>query len=108
MANYNQNIGFQGLGTVSVVVPFTDQYVLDGKIQLPNIPAGSPVSSSLVVTINKNGSPQYVGNAGSRGFRSVIACSAGDTLAIVFSSAAAVDVALNAIQSTISIYEGGE
>lgn len=103
MANYNQNLTFNGLGTLTQVIPATGTYDIRGKITLPNIPAGDIGSSSLVVTINKNGSPIYTGLAGARGFKVTSACTAADTIAIIFSSAATIDQSLNVIKSTITI-----
>lgn len=105
MPSYNQNLVFQGLGTISVQVPDAGIYSVDGKITLPTITTAG-VQSALVVTINKNGSPVYVGSPSARGFFSKVSCAANDTIAVVFSSASAVDAALNVIKSNISISLG--
>lgn len=105
MAQYNQNLVFNGLGTLSLNVPLAGQYVFDGKISLPTLSSGAG-QSSLVVTINQNGSPVYTGVAGAQGFRALIVCAANDLMAIVFSSSAAADLPLNVIKSTIDIWIG--
>lgn len=105
MAQYAQNLVFQGIGTISVTVPFAGMYVVESKSSLPTLTNGGGVSA-LVTTINKNGSAQYTGTAGATGARTNFVCAAGDVIAVVYSSANAVDNALNAIKSTISIYQG--
>lgn len=101
--DFSKNSVFQGLGTDTTKVPNAGSYQVKGKITLPSIPMGSATASALVVTINVNGSPIYTGNPGSRGFRAIANCSAADTITIVFSSAASVDLENNAIKSNISI-----
>lgn len=108
MANFNLNATVQGLGTTTIVAPTTDTYVVTGTLTLPSIPAGSATSSSVVVTVNLNGSPVYTGAAGSRGFRTGVTATAADTITIVLSSAAAVDLQPNAVKMTLSMYEGAE
>lgn len=103
--NYSQNLAFSGLGTVTVKVPNTDVYSVSGKIELPTISSGSS-QSAVVVVVNKNGSPVYTGATSSRGFQTVVSCTAGDTLTIVLSSAATVDQSLNVIKSVMSIDQG--
>lgn len=105
MANYSQNYVFSGLGSLSFNVPTTSAYFFDGKISLPTIVGGAGVSA-VVVTINQNGAPVYVGTAGAEGFRADFACTANDLIAIVLSSANANDNALNAVKMTVAIGEG--
>lgn len=102
MAAYNQNLVFNGLGTLSITVPVAGTYFVSGNISIPTISTGSSPSSCLVV-INKNGSPVFTGNAGDEGFYANFVCAAADVVAVVFSSSAAVDQLLNVIKSTISI-----
>lgn len=102
MANYNQNLVFNGLGTLSITVPVAGSYFCEGKISLPTLTNGGGVSACLV-TINQNGSPIYTGQAGAEGFKTDIVCAALDVIAIVLSSSAAADQPLNVIKSTISI-----
>lgn len=99
---YNQNLTFNGLGTLSITVPQAGAYFVDGKISLPSLTNGGGVSACLV-TINQNGSPVYTGIAGAEGFYTDISCAAADVIAIVFSSAATPDQGLNVIKSTIAI-----
>jgi hypothetical protein len=102
---FYQNLMWQGIGTLSVTVPNAGPYFVEGKISLPTITGGGG-PSSLVVTVNQNGSPVYVGAAGASGFRTEISCAVNDVIAMVFSSAAAVDNALNAIKANIEIGQG--
>lgn len=100
---YNQNLTFAGLGTLSITVPLAGAYFVKGKISLPTLSKGDSSPSALVVVVNQNGSPVYTGQAGAEGFYVDISCAANDLIAMVFSSAAAVDQGLNVIKSTISI-----
>jgi hypothetical protein len=103
--NYSQNVTFNGLGTFSFNIPAAGAYFLDGKISIPTIVNGGG-PSSLVVTINQNGSPVYVGLAGAEGFYAILSCAANDLIAVVFSSAAPADQALNVIKSTFVVSQG--
>lgn len=105
MAQFNQNLTFCGLGTFSMSIPSTGPYFVEGKISIPTLTNGGGVSA-LVVTINQNGSPVYAGTAGAEGFYYDGAFTAADTLAIVFTSANAVDAGLNVIKAVISIGSG--
>lgn len=105
MANYNQNLVFTGLGTLTTSVPSAGPYKMEGKISLPTLVGGSGVSA-CVCTINQNGSPIYTGTAGAEGFGIEPTCAANDTFTFVLSSAAAPDQVLNAIKMTVSISQG--
>ena len=107
MANapFNQNYTLSGLVTLSVGVPNAGPYVVKGKISLPTVTDGGG-ASSVVAVVNLNGSPVYTGTAGAEGFRANLLCAAGDTVAVVLSSAAAPDNVLNAVKSTVEIYQG--
>lgn len=105
MNNYYQNLVFNGLGTLSITMPFAGLFDFEGHIQLPRIASGSG-QSSLLVVINQNGSPVYTGIAGADGFKKEINCAANDVIAIVFSSSAAADLPLNAIKSSVSVSVG--
>ncbi len=104
MANFSQNLVWNGLGTLTTVLT-PDVYTISGKISLPTITNGGGVSACLV-TINQNGSAIYTGVAGAEGFATRISCTGTDTVTIVYSSAAAPDQVLNSIKSTISIASG--
>jgi len=83
MANLSLTASVTGLGSVlSVVAPTTDTYTVKGKITLPTIGQGDAATSALVVVVNQNGSPIYTGAAGSRGFRTLVNCTAGDVCVI--------------------------
>ena len=103
--NYNQNLSFSGLGTFTFVVVQAGPYFIEGKLYLPTIVNGGG-ASAVVVTINQNSSPVYVGTAGAEGFKADINCAANDSIAIVLSSAAAPDQGLNNVKSTFSIGQG--
>lgn len=100
---FNQNLSFVGLGTLSITVPLAGAYFVDGKISLPTLSKGDVAPSAVLVTVNQNGSPVYTGQAGAEGFYTTLSCAASDVIAMVFSSAAAVDQGLNVIKSTVSI-----
>lgn len=103
--DYSVNAAMGGLGTFSLIMPNAGPYTVSGKLMLPTVVGGGGASSCLT-TINLNGSPQYVGNPGDDGFKSTFLCAAGDTIAVVFTSAATVDQPLNAIKATIGITQG--
>lgn len=105
MAQFNQNGSLAGLGTYSVIVPSDGIYFVDGKVTLPTVVGGGG-ASSCVVTVNLNGAPKYVGSAGAEGFKTEFLCAASDTIAVVTSSAAAVDQPLNAIKTNVAIGQG--
>jgi len=105
--NFRKSIEFCGLGTAAnQAVPDSDMYVVAGTLTIPSIPAGSSTASSVVVVVNKNGSPVYTGNPGSKGFKVDVVCVAADVLSVVLSSAAAVDNVINAVRSTITMSKG--
>lgn len=97
---------FQGLGTTSFKLPADGEYVFEGKSTIPTIINGGG-ESALVVSINLNGgSALYTSPPSSRTFRQIVNGVAGDTVNMVFSSGNAVDQALNAIKTSISISDG--
>lgn len=106
MPNFAQELTFTGLGTLSVIVPVADLYFFKGKMTIPELSTGSSAPSQLVVTINKNGSPVYTGQAGAEGFYVTLQLAALDLIAIVFSSAAAVDQPINVIKAVIAYGSG--
>jgi len=106
MAAYNQNFVFNGLGTQSFIVPTAGPGFVEGKSELPTLVGGGG-ASSLVVTVNQNGSAIYTGNAGALGFYTTYSGAVGDTIAVVYTSSASADSAYNAIKSKIEI-GGGE
>lgn len=105
MATFNQNLVFNGLGTQSFTVTSAGPYFLEGKSDLPTLVNGGG-ASSLVVTVNQNGSPVYTGSAGASGFKVNVSCAANDVMAVVYTSSAAADTAYNAIKSTVQIGMG--
>lgn len=107
MANYLLSEVVQGLQTVTFTAPAADQYVVDIKTTISTLTTtGGTQQSQLVTTINQNGSPVVAYPAATRGSQTRLSCAQGDVITIVFSSASAVDSALNAIQSVIAVSEG--
>lgn len=103
-SNFYLNAPFSGLGTaVSTQATVAGIYEVEGKLDLPSIPAGSLTASAVVVVVNKNGSPVYTGSAGARGFAVRVPCAALDAITVVLSSAALVDLEKNAVKSNTSI-----
>jgi len=99
----DQNFVFNGLGTLSTTVVTAGLYFVKGKVtDFPSLVNGGG-ASSLVVTVNQNGSPKYTGSAGASGFYTNLSCAANDVIAVVFSSSASADSALNVIKSSVSI-----
>ena len=103
---FNQNASFAGLKTYSVIVPAAGLYFVDSKISLPSVRDGDGKVSLHLAVVNVNGSPVYTGLAGAEGFKTDMICAAGDTVAVVLSSAAAADQPLNVIKSNIAIGSG--
>ena len=104
-SGFNQNIESTGLNTISTTVPYAGPYFVKGKFTLPTLVDGAG-ASSLVVTVNQNGSPVYTGSAGAEGFYKNLSCSAYDVIAIVLSSSAAIDAVNNAVKAVYSIGQG--
>lgn len=105
MATFDQNLVFNGLGTLSITVPFAGYYFIQGNSSVPTLVGGGG-ASSLLTTVNQNGSPVYVGPVGAEGFKTQLLCAANDVIAVVYSSAAAADAPLNVIKSSVSIGMG--
>lgn len=106
MANYAQNLVFNGIGTLTIVMPVAGPCFIEGKLSLPSLNAGSSGPSSVVVTVNQNGSPIYSGPAGAEGFKVDFTAALSDSMTVVTSSSAAVDTALNAVKMTVSVGSG--
>jgi hypothetical protein len=105
-----QTLEFTGLGTLSYTVGTTGFYSVQSKSSIPTITSGG-VPSSLVTTIQKNGSTVTNGAsvAGASGMSvSGISCAVGDVLSVVYSSALASDAAptINVIKSQVVIFLG--
>jgi hypothetical protein len=110
-SGFNQNIESTGLNTVSTTVPYAGAYFVKGKFTIPTLidGQGSPgqaSASSLVVTVNQNGTAKYTGPVGAEGFYTNLSCAAYDVIAFVLSSSAAVDAVNNAVKATYSIGQG--
>jgi len=104
-SGFNQTIQSTGLGTTSVTVPYTGSYFVEGTFTIPTLVGGAG-ASSLVVTVNQNGSPVYTGQAGAEGFYKDLSCTAADVITMVLTSAAAPDAVLNSVSATYSIGQG--
>lgn len=107
MANYNQNAVYNGLGTfIIATVPTTDNYTIQGKLDLPAISKGDSANSAVVVVVKKDSTTIYTSAAGASGFSVNASLTAAQSISIVLSSAAAVDQGLNVIKTKVSISEG--
>lgn len=107
MAQYSQTLIFQGLGTISITAPFAmDSLVVESKSSIPTLTNGGGVSA-LISTVKQGSSTILASSAGASGVRAVVPnVAAGDVISIVYTSANAVDAALNVIKSQISIFQG--
>lgn len=123
MANFSQSASFSGIGTYTMTIPTTDTYNFQATLTLPNSDAtasqgagggagtgsagNSRIVSQVVLTINKNGSPVLASAAGDRGISvNALACTVGDVMTFVTSSAQASDKASNSVRVTLAISEG--
>lgn len=102
---FNMNLSLTGMSSVSIAVPDTGSYVVDGKLSLPTL-SGGGAQSAVVVTISQNSSPVYTGTAGATGFKKELLCAAGDVIAVAFSSSLTTDQAPNAVRSVFGISSG--
>jgi hypothetical protein len=94
-----------GLGTFGIIVQTAGLKTVSGTLTLPNINQGASADSAVVVTVNLNGgSTLYTGGAGATGFETQVSASAGDTINVILTSAAAVDQGLNVVKSTIGCF----
>jgi hypothetical protein len=120
---FNSTQTTTGLTTTTVYIPITDNYNIQGSLQLPSSAgsatagpgggagtgtgAGLPTSSQVVTTVNHNGSPILTTIAGAKGFEiGAVACTAGDTITVVLTSSAPIDQNLNQISLTLAVSEG--
>jgi hypothetical protein len=122
MANFNVSTTVTNLGETDIVVPTTDNYIIQCTLQLPNVvpsatagagggagtgTGGGPQLNSQVVTVVKqNSTTRYTSNAGDRGFITQISCTAGDTIKVITSSSLSQDQQPQAVQVTITVTEG--
>ena len=104
-SGFNQNIESTGLSTTSVTVPYAGPYMVKGKFTIPTSISGAG-QSSLVITVNQNGSPIYTGLAGAEGFYTTASCAANDIIAFVLSSSASVDAVNNSVKAVYSVSQG--
>jgi hypothetical protein len=109
-SGFNQNCVVNGLNSFSVTVPYAGPYIVKGKISLPGLVDGQGVpgqasASSLVVTINQNGSPKYTGPTGAEGFKTSLNCAANDVLQVALSSSNSNDSSLT-VKTTVEFSQG--
>jgi hypothetical protein len=97
-----------GLRTTIVPYVVAGPLALIGKVSVPRASQGSSGASTVVVTVNQNGTPVYTGQPGADGFRTGVNVVLGDVITIVTSSSNPIDQQLNAVKTTVSIWEGGE
>jgi hypothetical protein len=108
MADYASSEVISGLRTTAVPYIAAGPCLIAGKLTLPRASQGSAGASTVVVTVNQNGSPIYVGAPGADGFKTIANIVLGDVINIVTSSSNPIDQALNAVKMTVSIFEGGD
>jgi hypothetical protein len=108
MADFNTSKVISGLRTTGVPYLEAGPCQLVGKLTLPRASQGSTSASTVVVTVNQNGTPIYTGRPGADGFECGVNIALNDVIQVVTSSSNPLDQALNAVKMTLSIYEGGE
>lgn len=108
MAAFCTNEPISGLRTTTMpsMSPGPHQFV--GKLTLPRASQGSASASQVVVTVNQNGSPVYIGIPGADGFETGVNIALNDVITVVTSSINPADQQLNAVKLMVSIWEGGE
>jgi hypothetical protein len=111
--DYSKNLTSVGLNTLTFAAPAAGPFVLSGKISLPTISDDDVDSggvtdgtSQVVVTVTQNSSTMYTGLPGAEGFRVNLSCAANDTLAVSFTSSAAIDQPINAVKASIGFSSG--
>lgn len=102
---YNQNFTATGLSTTSVSIPQAGPIFIKGNISLPILSQGGS-ASTVVTTVNQNGSAIYTGPAGAEGFYVTANAASNDTIAVVFSSSTTNDAVINNVKATFSIGSG--
>lgn len=101
MANFTATNSLNGLQTTTLfIAPTTGLYFVNGQLTLPSLSQGGGVSA-VVAVVNVAGSPVYTGTAGATGFQANVSCTAGDTVNVALSSAAAPDLVLNAVKGVV-------
>ena len=95
-----------GIGEFDYTTTATDTFTVRVRHTLPST-AGGNGSSSLVTLVKVNSTTKYTSNAGDNGLEIQVACTSGDTIKVITSSAAANDNVINAIKTTIMISQGG-
>jgi hypothetical protein len=101
--NPSSNLQIEGLNSGTFIVPQNGTYNFDGKLTFPEQSEGATSTNPVVVTVTRNSSPVYTGNAGSQGFKTTILCSAGDNITITLSSSSPPNN-YNRIRANVAIY----
>jgi hypothetical protein len=101
---YDLRSEIQGIGSVSFGVLAGAGFV-KGTLSLPTIVGGAG-ASSVLVTVNQNGSPIYTGLVGAEGFNVNFLAALNDIIQVVTSSSATVDNALNTVKMQVQIGQG--
>lgn len=97
---FNANVQLSGQGTMTVGIPETNTFIVDGKLTVPALTEGSAQQTQVVATVKKNGSTMYTSNPGDRGFHVPIPCVANDVISIVISSSVASETRM---RTTVAI-----
>ena len=108
MAAFSTNEPISGLRTTLMPNMSPGPHQLVGKLTLPRASQGSSGASQVVVTVNQNGSPVYVGVPGADGFETGVNIALNDVITVVTSSSNPIDQQLNAVKLMVAIWEGSE
>lgn len=104
MAGLAQQMVISGLTTVTNGIQATGTYNITASLTLPNQQEGASADSQVVCTVKQNGSTIYTSTAGSTGWQILsLPCTAGDSISVALTSAAAVDQGLNTVKCTVAI-----
>lgn len=97
-----------GCSTYSFSCPTTGPYVIDWKLQLPNLSQGGGTSGVIVQIINGTGPVTLLTTtAGKDGGKLDLSAVAGDVISFSLSSETAADLlTLNTVKATIAISSG--
>lgn len=101
MATISSHIVLNGLESSSTSIPIAGFYNVRCDLNLPTIPESSPSNSQVVATFTQNGTPVYTSKPGDLGAQFNLSCAAGDVIAVVLSSGAAIDQPTNVVRGTV-------
>lgn len=105
---FNLSLTLSGLTSYSFSAPSAGIYMMDVKVQLPELSQGASAPSALVMTVTNGTGPVtiFTSSAGASGMKVDFVAAANDVITIALTSAAAVDAGLNVIKANIAISSG--